>query len=47
MSSSTYEAMSFWLPLLAAALCAYLGERIGAFYREREIEGTVRAKIDG
>lgn len=32
VSSSTYEAMSFWLPLLAAALCAYLGERIGAFY---------------
>jgi hypothetical protein len=32
VGSSTYEAMSFWLPLLAAALCAYLGERIGAFY---------------
>jgi hypothetical protein len=32
VSSSTYEAMSFWLPLLAAALCAYAGERVGAFY---------------
>jgi hypothetical protein len=32
VSSSTYETMSFWLPLLGAALCAYLGERIGAFY---------------
>jgi hypothetical protein len=32
VSSSTYEAMSFWLPLLSAALCAYVGERIGAFY---------------
>jgi hypothetical protein len=32
VSSSTYEAMGFWLPLLAAALCAYVGERIGAFY---------------
>ena len=32
VSSSTYETMHFWLPLLAAALCAYLGERIGAFY---------------
>jgi hypothetical protein len=32
VSSSTYEAMTFWLPLLAAALCAYAGERIGAFY---------------
>jgi hypothetical protein len=24
--------MSFWLPLLAAALCAYVGEKIGTFY---------------
>jgi hypothetical protein len=32
VSSSTYETMSFWLPLLAAALCAYLGERVGASY---------------
>ena len=32
VSSSTYEAMSFWLPLLAAALCAYVGERVGGFY---------------
>ena len=32
ISSSTYEAMSFWLPLLAAALCAYLGERATAYY---------------
>ncbi|HWB43503.1 MAG TPA: hypothetical protein VG500_19745 [Gemmatimonadales bacterium] len=36
VSSSTYEAMTFWLPLLAAALCAYLGERLAAFYRGRE-----------
>jgi hypothetical protein len=32
VSSSTYEAMTFWLPLLGAALCAYAGERIGVFY---------------
>jgi hypothetical protein len=25
--------MRFWLPLLAAAMCAYLGERLGAYYR--------------
>jgi hypothetical protein len=25
--------MTFWLPLLAAALCAYLGERVGTYYR--------------
>jgi hypothetical protein len=36
VSSSTYEAMTFWLPLLAAALCAYLGERLGAYYRGRD-----------
>jgi hypothetical protein len=35
VSSSTYEAMSFWLPLLAAALCAYLGERLRAYYTGR------------
>ena len=35
VSSSTYEAMSFWLPLLAAALCAYLGERVRAYYTGR------------
>lgn len=35
VSSSTYESMTFWLPLLAAALCAYLGERLGAHYRGR------------
>lgn len=28
VSGSTYRAMSFWLPLLAAALCAYVGERL-------------------
>jgi hypothetical protein len=41
VSSSTYEAMSFWLPLLAAALCAYLGERVAAYYAapERRSEG--------
>jgi hypothetical protein len=35
LSSSTYDTMIFWLPLLAAALCAYLGERLGAYYRGR------------
>jgi hypothetical protein len=28
VSGSTYRAMSFWLPLLAAALCGYVGERL-------------------
>lgn len=33
VSGSTYRAMHFWLPLLAAALCAYLGDRIAGYYR--------------
>jgi hypothetical protein len=28
VSGSTYRAMTFWVPLLAAAVCAYLGERV-------------------
>jgi hypothetical protein len=40
VSSSTYEAMSFWLPLLAAALCAYLGERATAYYGRRSAVGV-------
>ena len=35
VSASTFKAMSFWLPLLAAAVCAYLGERIVRNYRAR------------
>jgi hypothetical protein len=34
VSSATYDAMRFWLPLLAAALCAYLGDRIANHYRK-------------
>jgi hypothetical protein len=35
VDSSTYKAMNFWLPLLAAAVCAYLGERLVRLYRQR------------
>lgn len=35
VSASTFKAMSFWLPLLAAAVCAYLGERMVRYYRAR------------
>jgi hypothetical protein len=35
VSGSALKAMSFWLPLLAAAACAYAGERLAGFYRER------------
>ena len=36
VGASTYDAMSFWLPLMAAALCAYVGERIAGFYAARD-----------
>jgi hypothetical protein len=45
VSSSTYEAMSFWLPLLAAALCAYAGERIGALYGSATQPGDAAATV--
>src|SRR5689334_10330492 len=41
VSGSALKAMSFWLPLLAGAVCAYLGERVAAFYRVREPRETV------
>jgi hypothetical protein len=34
VSGDTYRAMNFWLPLLGAALCAYLGDRVAAAWRE-------------
>jgi hypothetical protein len=34
VSGSTYKVMQFGLPLLAAALCAYLGQRIATAMRE-------------
>jgi hypothetical protein len=43
VSGSTYKAMSFWMPLLAAALCAYLGERIAGYYGRRASAGTEAA----
>ena len=33
VSGSTFKMMSFWLPLVAAAVCAYLGERTVRYYR--------------
>jgi len=42
VSGSTYKAMNFWLPLLAAAVCAYLGERLAGYYRHRHRRQPVR-----
>jgi hypothetical protein len=39
VSSSTLKTMSFWLPLVAAAVCAYLGERVAGFYRGQAEQG--------
>jgi hypothetical protein len=33
VSSDTLQAMSFWLPIFAAAICAYLGDRIARSFR--------------
>jgi len=35
MSSGTLRALSFWLPILAAALCSYAGSRLGTLLRAR------------
>jgi hypothetical protein len=35
VSGETYRAMSFWLPILAAGLCAYLGDRLAGYIRRR------------
>ncbi len=35
VSPETYERMRFWLPLLAAAACAYAGSRLAALIRRR------------
>jgi len=35
ISAETYERMRFWLPILAAAVCAYLGDRVARWIRQR------------
>ncbi len=40
VSGDTYRAMSFWLPVVAAALCAYLGDRIARWVRSRYQRGA-------
>ena len=43
VSGTTYRAMSFWLPILAAATCAYLGDRLARVIRHRYEAGTTDA----
>jgi len=35
VSGDTYRALSFWLPIAAAAVCAYLGDRVARWVRGR------------
>lgn len=35
VSGDTYRALSFWLPIAAAAVCAYLGDRLARWVRNR------------
>ncbi len=40
VSGTTYKAMNFWVPILAAAVCAYLGDRLARAIRQRQqVEG--------
>lgn len=36
VSGTMYKAMSFWLPILAAAVCAYLGARLARAFRRSD-----------
>jgi hypothetical protein len=47
MSGGTLRALSFWLPILAAALCSYAGSRLGALVRARYAPGTPNAETEG
>ncbi|HET9597355.1 MAG TPA: hypothetical protein VFP65_17325, partial [Anaeromyxobacteraceae bacterium] len=35
VSSETLHRMEFWVPVLAAALCSYLGDRVATLVRRR------------
>ncbi len=35
VSADAYRSLQFWVPLLAAAICAYLGSRLSAFVEKR------------
>ena len=35
LNTETSEALRFWLPIVAAAICAFLGDRLGARIRAR------------
>ena len=46
VSGETYRAMSFWLPILAAAVCAYLGDRLAGYVRRRYAGAEARMSVE-
>ncbi len=47
MSSGTLRALSFWLPILAAALCSYASSKLAALLRARYAPATPNADPEG
>ena len=47
VSGTTYKAMNFWVPILAAAVCAYLGDRLARAIRQRYESGTSHPDAPG
>ncbi len=39
VSGTTLKAMNFWLPILAAAICAYLGDRLARAAKKQQETG--------
>ena len=39
VSGTMYKAMNFWLPILAAAICAYMGDRLARRIGQRQDAG--------
>jgi hypothetical protein len=46
VSADTYRAMSFWLPILAAAVCAYLGNRLAGYIGRRYAGAEARMPVE-
>jgi hypothetical protein len=44
VTTEQYQLMHFWLPIVAAAACSYLGSRLGALIRARYQPGAAAQK---
>ena len=47
VSGTTYRAMGFWIPLLAAAMCAYLGDRLARAFKYRYQPAASESVVQG